>query len=225
MERDVVDISLVADVRLSVGVIALENRLPGALAQLKNLSLRDIGRAVLQRLEATPALGLLLVVSWKKRRLAFRDSFITVCCGLVGIWLPLLLRYGIDAQATFDESMTKVALRGEVFILVPSLVAPLYLLLAALKDNKRMRRHQVGLFTYAAIASMLALFFWGRNAHAEHVNTALVAQSAFAFLSAFGLLYLYHLVTDLPDSVLEGFKRTSKSLTTDVINRRKLEGK
>ena len=98
-------------------------------------SWRDIVRALLQRIEAIPAFGLVLAVSAKRRRIAFRDALVTVTFGAIAVWLPLVLKYGIDADATFNKSLANTILRGDAFILVPSMVAPLYLLLGALKAS------------------------------------------------------------------------------------------
>jgi len=193
--------------------------------RLSALSWPDVGRAVLQRLEGTPGFGILLVASAKKHRLAARDSLLTVICGAIGVWLPILFRYGKDAQTTIDDSLAKVAARGDLFILVPSLLAPLFLLLAALKDNKRMRRHQVALFVFSAIAALLALLFWGRIDPNQTLDVWILRQSVFAFVSSLTLLYLYFLAADLPDTVLDKFKRSSTDLTTQVVERRKREGK
>lgn len=189
------------------------------------LSWRDIGRAALQQLEAIPAFGLLFLAPAKKHRLAARDSALIVGFGAIGIWLPLVLHYGLDAHATFDARLENIALRGDIFILVPSLLAPLYLLLGGLRDNTRMRRHQVGLFTFSVLASAIALIFWDRSSSSNSVDVGLVLQIVFSLFVSFLLLYVYYVSADLPTSVLETVKKTSATLTAGVLKRRKREGK
>jgi hypothetical protein len=192
---------------------------------VKSISWRDRGRAASQWLQLTPAFGLILLANWKQRRIAGRDAGLTVLFGAIGVWLPLALHYGIDTQPTFTQNLHNVADRGEVFILVPSLVAPLLLLMAALRQNTRMRRHQVGLISYSLFASALALIFWARSSHGQSVDFWLAIWTLGAFVTSFVLLHVYFLSINLSDSVLEQVKGTSKSLTAAAVSLREREGK
>lgn len=178
-----------------------------------------------QRLESIPAVGVVFRVSWAKRRRALRDSAIIFLCGSIGIWLPLLLHYGIDAESTFRDSLLAVVKRGDVFILIPSLLAPLYLVLASLKENSQVRRHQVGLVTFSAIVSLMALFFWGRVNANTIISRPLIIEMAFTTSFAFLLTYIYYLMSGSPDNALTDLKNSSKALTTQVLQRRRKEGK
>jgi len=111
-------------------------------------------------------------------------------------------------------------------ILIPSLVAPLYLLLATLKNNDRVRRHQIALFSFAALLSLVTIFFYDRRISNQTGNVpGLVWSSAVTFVVAFVLLYLYFLLDDLHGSLLKRIQSSGDSLTKDVLALRKREGK
>jgi hypothetical protein len=199
------------------------------LPDFTKLSGRDVARAARQKVERVPGLGLVSMVPFIKHPLALRDAVITIFFGTAAVWLsPIILMLEqanpVGWQPVF-ANLLKATSRGDVLILVPSLVAPLYLLLAILKDNRLMRLHQVTLFIFAALISigMLAIYVTKVADNIADKSFLLTASKWGIGLSS-GTLYLFFLLDYLPDNLLSDLQARSTTLKDDVLSLRKQDG-
>src|SRR5580658_9384350 len=139
------------------------SRLNGVAQQL--LLLVQELPALLRRLfEAIPAIGLIGMVPFRGQVRAVLYSFITIVAGSIALWLaPMVSSLEHDVPVTSSAVLGRIAaasLKGELLILVPSLLAPLFLLIFALTNNQRMQTHQKGLFMGSIMIAAASLLIY-----------------------------------------------------------------
>ncbi len=99
-------------------------------------------------------------------------------------------------------NLSKVMGHGDVLILVPALIAPLYLLsIALLYSSPPLRTHQWTIFILSGgLAAATLLVYVTKIANNVADTDFLVGCSKYAFVFAFALLYGYFLQTHLDGS-------------------------
>jgi len=163
-----------------------------------------------------PIFGIWRATTNHSRWLALLSAFLSVFFGSIGIWLPLSISYGIDPNA-------KLVAR-DIFILVPSLVAPLYILLIYLSRGARLRSHQVALILLSSMLSIVSLVYWARSSSSPKDN--LTSYLCWMIAVSFFLLFYYYLHLNVNDAeVGDEVKSSEKSVAADLVEIRKREGK
>lgn len=176
-------------------------------------------------LQSLPIVGLLLIQPVRQHLWALTQAILTALFGTIGIWVVALvisIKTNPVSLAPAWVELTKATLRGDVLIVVPSLVAPVFLLLFVTKDNPRIRRHQIGLFAFAILVSAAVSFVYlTKIASNVPDNGFLVAVSRLCFLTACAVLYLYFLLKDLPDELLPQIQASGANVERDLVEMRR----
>ncbi len=187
---------------------------------------QDRLRVLRQRLEGLPGFGIVFMVPASGHILALRDAFIIAFFGSIGLWLaPVVSALEMANPMTFTaifSNLKSATTRGDALILVPSLVGPLYLVVAGLSDNPKRKRHQISLFVFAIlIAAGSLVIYVTKIANTIADPQFLIHASTMGFFISFVVLYLYFLTAYIPGDVLPALQNAPKSLTEQVLELRK----
>jgi hypothetical protein len=151
---------------------------------------------------------------------------ITAFLGSIGVWLaPIIIVAETTRPFAFTpivQKLSAAALHGDVLIVVPSLLAPLLLLLAVLKDNSLLRMHQISLVVLALIFGSIAVVLYvTKIANNVADDNLLRGASTVCFAASLFLLYFHSLEDSLkPETVLEIVRREGATVAEKLTHLR-----
>jgi hypothetical protein len=174
-----------------------------------------------------PAVGLVFSLTPREQLPALRDASLSFCLGTIGAWLaPTILALEnarpMNIQSVFDR-LILASEQGDVLILVPSLVVPLFLLIFELLDDnpKILRGHQIALFlAWLGLTAVSMGIYITKVASSVADVRFLVGSSVIAGVMCFVALYLYFLLLHLPQDVLGTLRDQQTALTQSLSRRR-----
>lgn len=189
--------------------------------------LKWVWRGIQKWAEPKPVLGLIAVAPLGVQGRALWYAFVTATVGSIGLWLPQATK-AVETQlhlgaAAVVANIVDATLRGEMLILVPALLAPLYLLLSSLGDDKRMETHQKWILTGAVLLGGGTLWVYVikiTNTVAD--NNFLFDASLVGMVSTFLLLYLYFLQSHLSsEDAIHSLQDEANPMASELELRRK----
>lgn len=115
-------------------------------------------------------------------------------------------------------NITTATIKGDVLILVPALIAPLYLISVSLVDNPNLRKHQTAVLACSLLlAGGTLLVYVTKIANTVADSNFLLKWSEWGFFAAFVLLYFYFLQTHLQGKdALPALQEANAPLTEEL---------